>query len=349
VGGTFTSAGGITANNIAVYKTDNKWYALTDSRTKLNGVNGTVRALTWSGGNLWVGGDFTYISDGLIPANRIARYSTNVDHWIPIIDVSDLNGVNGTVYALQLDSVGNLYAGGAFTGAGGTVATNIAYYDVGANTWSQLNDGSGEGVNGTVYALVWESGLYVGGTFTQVSTTTAGNVAKWSSGSWDTLSGGVDGGVKALAYSSDSSNLYIGGGFQSAGSPPISANYLVRYNPSNYIPMVYNNDLSNPVNALTYNSTTRLVYIGGIFTLASIGSSGPLIEIGRVLTFNDATPGNLVDTIPSSGTSPAPPLSVRANGISDSSWSSGTVYTVTTTTAGILIVIRSPADNATSP
>jgi hypothetical protein len=102
--------------------------------------------------------------------------------------------------------------------------------------------------------------------------------------------------------------------------------------------MVYNNDLSNPVNALTYNSTTRLVYIGGIFTRASIGSSGPQIEIGRVLTFNDATPGNLVDTIPSSGTSPAPPLSVRANGISDSSWSSGTVYTVTTTTAGILIV-----------
>ena len=348
VGGTFTSAGGITANNIAVYKTDNKWYALTDSRTKLNGVNGTVRALTWSGGNLWVGGDFTYISDGLIPANRIAIYSTNVDHWIPIIDVTNTTGVNGTVYALQLDNVGNLYAGGAFTGAGGTVATNIAYYDVINNTWNQLTDifTAVEGVNGTVYAFVWDSiniQLYVGGTFSSVGGNTASNVAKWTPGAntWDTLFGGVDGGVNALAYSSDSGsppgNLYIGGGFTSAGGGSTSAAYLVRYNSSTYFQMVYNNDLSNPVNALTYNSTTRLVYIGGIFTRASIGSSGPQIDIGRVLTFDDANPGNLVDTIPSSA-SAGQPLSLNANGVSNSSWSSGTVYAVTTTTAGILIV-----------
>ena len=341
VGGLFTSAGGITANNIAVYKTDNKWYALTDSRTKLNGVNGTVRALTWSGDNLWVGGSFTTISDSLITANYIARYATNVDYWIPIIDTTNNIGVSSTVYALQLDNSGNVYVGGAFGTAGGVTATNIAYYDVGANTWSQLNDGSGEGVNGTVYAFAWDSPnsqLYVGGTFTQVSTTSASNVAKWTPGSntWDTLFGGVDGGVNALAYSSNSGNLYIGGGFTGAGSPPISAAYLVRYNPSTYFQMVYNNDLNGPVNALTYNSTTRLVYIGGIFTRASIGSSGPQIDIGRILTFDDANPGNLVDTIPSSIPGGVP-LSLNANGISNSSWSNGTVYTVTTTTAGNII------------
>ena len=146
----------------------------------------------------------------------------------------------------------------------------------------------------------------------------------------------MDGGVNALAYSSNSGNLYIGGGFTGAGSPPISAAYLVRYNPSTYFQMVYNNDLNGPVNALTYNSTTRLVYIGGIFTRASIGSSGPQIDIGRILTFDDANPGNLVDTIPSSIPGGVP-LSLNANGISNSSWSNGTVYTVTTTTAGNII------------
>jgi hypothetical protein len=339
VGGTFTSAGGITANNIAVYKTDNKWYALTDSRTKLNGVNGTVRALTWSGDNLWVGGDFTYISDGLIPANYIARYATNVDYWIPIIDITNTTGVSNTVFALQLDNSGNVYAGGAFTGAGGTVANNIAYYDIINNTWNQLTDifTAIEGVNGTVYAFAWDSiniQLYVGGAFSSVGGNTASNVAKWTPGAntWDTLFGGVNGGVYALAFSTNSGYLYIGGIFTSP------FNYLTYYDTTFvYQQMVNNNDLNAQVNALTYNSTTRLVYIGGIFTLASIGSSGPVIEIGRVLTFDDANTGNLVDTIPSSA-SAGQPLSVRANGVSNSSWSGGTVYAVTTTTTGTIIV-----------
>jgi hypothetical protein len=345
VGGTFTSAGGITANNIAVYKTDNKWYALTDSRTKLNGVNGTVRALTWSGGNLWVGGSFTYISENIITANHIATYDTANDQWIPIIDTSNINGVNGTVYALQLDNVGNIYAGGSFSDAGGTTSVNnVALYDVVAKTWSQLFNGSTAGVDGTVYAFAYNGlntpypYLYVGGAFVNAGGSSANYVARWDTGAflWDNLNGGVGAQVNALAFSTNSGYLYIGGIFTSP------FNYLTYYDTTFvYQQMVNNNDLNAQVNALTYNSSTQLVYIGGTFTRASIYNSGPpyiTLDIGKILTFDDASPSKLVDTIPSSGVAAIQPLSLNANGVSNSSWLSGTVYAVTTTTTGTIIV-----------
>ena len=342
VGGTFTSAGGITANNIAVYKTDGKWYALTDSRTKLNGTGGTggtVRALAYnnSTGILWVGGQFTAISENLIPANNIATYDTNNSQWIPIIDTNSITGVNGIVYALQLDNSGNVYAGGSFSDAGGTTSVNnVALYDVAAKTWSQLFNGSTAGVDGTVYAFAYNGlntpypYLYVGGAFVNAGGGAANYVARWDTGAflWDNLNGGVGAQVNALAFSTSTDHLYIGGNFTSP------YNYVTYYdNTGVYNQMVNNNDLDGPVNALIYN-TTQLVYIGGAFTRASIGTTGPpfvTINIGRMLTYNDAFPAG-VDTIPSSA-SAGVPLSTGANGVNS------TVYAVAVITSSGNIIV----------
>ena len=339
VGGSFSSAGGITANNIAVYKTDNKWYALIDSRTKLNGTNNTVRALIWSADNLWVGGQFTAISEGVITANNIAKYDTANDQWIPIIDTNNINGVSGPVYALQLDTSGNVYAGGAFVSAGGTVGVNnVALYDVINNIWSALDDGSGAGVDNVVYAFAYNGlntpnpYLFLGGAFTNAGTTSVGYVARWETNAsvWDNLSGGVGEQVNALAYSTTTDYLYIGGFFTSPYS------YLTYYDLTGvYNQMVVNNDLDGPVNALTYNSSTGLVYIGGYFTVASIGSTGPpyvTIAIGKILTFDDNNPTTFVDTIPSS-VSAGVPLSTGANGVNS------TVYAVAVITSSGNIIV----------
>jgi hypothetical protein len=67
----------------------------------------------------------------------------------------------------------DLYAGGAFTGAGGRSTNWIAKWD--GNVWSAL----GSGVNNPVYALaVSGDALYAGGDFTSAGSHISGFVAK---------------------------------------------------------------------------------------------------------------------------------------------------------------------------
>lgn len=95
VGGDFTNAGGIYANNIARYDpVANIWYPFIDSNTQANGVNGIVRALyagsTSGDSGLYVGGEFTTAGTaGDLPVlNYVARWdiSTGNHYWAPLTD-----------------------------------------------------------------------------------------------------------------------------------------------------------------------------------------------------------------------------------------------------------------------
>ena len=73
VGGAFTTAGGISANYIAVWDTiTSTWSALIDSGTLGNGLNDICSSIAISGTNVYVGGQFT--EAGGKPANYIALY-----------------------------------------------------------------------------------------------------------------------------------------------------------------------------------------------------------------------------------------------------------------------------------
>src|SRR5215472_420041 len=94
------------------------------------------------------------------------------------------SGMNGVVGALAV-SDSDLYAGGAFTNAGGIAANYIAKWN--GSTWSAL----GSGVNSYVYALaVSATDVYAGGSFTSAGGTAANNIAKWDGSSWRALGSG---------------------------------------------------------------------------------------------------------------------------------------------------------------
>ena len=124
--GTFTTAGGLPANQIA------QW-----DGTAWSGVgggvvgSGTVYALATMGNNLYAGGSFTNM--GGVAANRIAKW--NGTTWSALG-----SGLSGSVQSLV--AIGsNLYAGGSFSVAGGKSVRNLARWNeqINFNTPQLLN------------------------------------------------------------------------------------------------------------------------------------------------------------------------------------------------------------------
>lgn len=113
-------------------------------------------------------------------------------------------GLNGPVYALVVFDDGSgggpaLYAGGAFTNAGGVVVSNIARWD--GASW----EGVGGGLNGGVNALiVFDDGhgdgpvLYAGGWFADDGDGAPNRVARWDGSSWTGVGLGMDDEVFSL-------------------------------------------------------------------------------------------------------------------------------------------------------
>ena len=161
VGGNFTTADGLAVNYIA------KWNGASWS-TLGSGMNGQVNSLAVdSAGNLFAGGAFT--TAGGVAANYIAKW--NGSTWSNIGSGMSGSGSVG-VYSLATDSSGNLYAGGAFTSAGGVPASNVAKWN--GLAWSNLGGGLSTLSGATsVSSLVIDSSgkLYAGGAFTAASLT----------------------------------------------------------------------------------------------------------------------------------------------------------------------------------
>src|SRR6266542_3550051 len=120
------------------------------------GANGGVGAAVVDGsGNLYIGGDFTFVGD--VIANGIAKWDdtswTELGAWI--------DQTSRTRVSALAVSGGDLYVGGRFTIAGGVGATNIAKWN--GSSWSAV----GLGMNGywfTVEALaVSGNDVYAGG------------------------------------------------------------------------------------------------------------------------------------------------------------------------------------------
>jgi len=165
VGGSFSSAGGGSAGNIA------RWTPANSQWTPLGpGVNDTVEALVLQDTDLYAGGFFT--AAGAVSLNEVGRWHTGTQQW------TRLNGGlgNGPVFALASNGT-QLYAGGEFTWADGLQASRVAAWDLTAGQWSIL--GSGLDARAQTLAGSGSRDLYVGGFFAHAGSNQSVSLAVW--------------------------------------------------------------------------------------------------------------------------------------------------------------------------
>ena len=305
VGGTFTSAGGVPANNVARY-TGEGWAPMG------GGAAGGVLAMTDYAGRLVIGGGFNQSAD---PKGAVV----NIAGW----DGSQLwpygAGMNGQVNALKAYSYGlginqtvELVAGGYFTHAGGVATNYIAVWDQSSivytpSAWAPMGSGFDGAVlaieratvngatntyagglftnhiarwnatskvwenigamDGTVYALRAYGGyLYAGGSFTTAGGVSTGGLARWNGTGWSSVGGFFGGTVYALEVYNGS--LVMAGSFPGfGGSPNISS-----FNGSSYVNLGSGGTTGGTVEAL--HAVGSRLYIGGTFTTAGgVGTS----------------------------------------------------------------------------
>ncbi len=282
VGGDFTMAGGVAANNIARWD-GSAWTSLGEAGA--NGVQGWVFALEvfddGRGRALYCGGDF--LTAGGVPASGIAKWDGA--SW-SALGADSSNGVNDTIFALAAfdDGLGAgpaLCAGGAFTTAGGVEANRVARWN--GSSWSSLGTGPANGIAGIVRTLAhYDDGsgrgsiLVAGGDFTSAGGLPANRVAQWNGRSWLSLgtgaSNGVTGTVRALATYDDGFGsgpaLFVGGDFIFAGGVP--SGRIARWNGDSWSSVGAGpaQGVSGPVR--TFLVVNRYagseLYVGGDFT-----------------------------------------------------------------------------------
>lgn len=253
IGGDFTTAGGVNANNIAMWDGAN-WFALG------NGTNLPVHALVLDGlGSLYVGGEFTIAGSGA--ASRIARWNGAI--WSPLG-----SGVEGgqIISVERMIMIGvHLFVGGSFLKAGGITSNGIARWD-GAN-WYPLGSGVTSGyLQSKVLTMLWDGGgsLYVGGRFAQAGGSQASNIARWDGVNWHPLNTGIRYSVNPIYVQVNDlafdnwGYLVAAGHFDDAGG--VYSPYVARYDGVVWHPMGAGRDY--PVESLARDAGGNL-FAGG--------------------------------------------------------------------------------------
>ncbi|MEM9242722.1 MAG: hypothetical protein AAGA27_01525 [Pseudomonadota bacterium] len=222
------TAGGVAVNGIAQWgdigTANPSWLALGDidgNGVRQSGSQGEVYALATdvNQDKLYVGGFFDTAGTTNTPVSNvgnIAQWDIANKSWSPLGE--GVSGPRAQIFALAIaynhnttaDSAQYVYAGGLFTTAGTSVASNIARWSTAdnpnhSNQWSALDSGTNDGV----LALIVDgaNNLYVGGLFTTAGGQTVNYIAKWD-GSWSPLTssagvvgvGGASGSNRVAAF-----------------------------------------------------------------------------------------------------------------------------------------------------
>jgi trimeric autotransporter adhesin len=299
VGGSFTLAGNVDANNVACWDKSTRTWSALGSREQ-NGVSGSVTSLAVIDGELFVGGFFSSVSSSgqnSMSANNIARWSATAGSWTPLGSASQ-NGTNSYILALAVLE-GDLFVGGAFTSVSSSSqsavsANRIARWSTAGSFWSALGSPTQNGTDQRVFSLaVSGTDLFVGGEFSGVRSSSqsflsAALIARWSpvTSTWLPMGSvernGTNTGVFALAIIG--TDLYVGGNFNTVLSTNwdrISANRIARWSLTSgtWSPLgsATQNGLDpsgGAVNCMAASGTD--LWVGGSFT--NLNSSNPSIQ-----------------------------------------------------------------------
>lgn len=261
VGGAFVNAGGVTANNIALWDGAN-WSSLG------YGVDHTVFAVETTATDVYVGGSFTNAYNAPFSGpvvNRIAKWNDS-SGWEALG-----SGVGGSVAVIR-QSGGLVYVGGSFTTAGGNTANRIAVWN-GAN-WSTL----GTGLGGTVNSILVDgSDVYVGGSFTTAGGSPARAIAKWNGSVWSPLGQGLfhTSTANVTALAKIGSAIYASGLFTNAGGSVITRN-VARWDGVKWESLgsgVGNESTPGASRISTAVASGNDLFVAGIFETAGVADS----------------------------------------------------------------------------
>lgn len=172
IGGTFTTAGGVTANRVAVWN-GAIWSSL--GTGSANGLNGTVYAVAVNGNNVYVGGSFA--NAGTTVVRGIARWDGAT--WSGL--GSGATGPStAEIRALAVAGDGTLYCSGRFTNISGINANGIARWD--GTKWEALGSGlvSDTPIMRAIGLTIRGDDVFTVGSFTAAGLTESSGIARWN-------------------------------------------------------------------------------------------------------------------------------------------------------------------------
>ena len=285
LGGTFTTVGGTTRNDIArIAKAGSL-----DTGYNPN-ANGAVSAIVpLPGRAALLGGSFTTV--GGVARNRIARLNAD-----GTLDAGFNPDANNPVLALVAQPDGKAIVGGTFTTVGGTTRNRIARLHADGTLDTSYNPDA----NFIVRALAIQSDgrCLVGGSFSNVGGVARNYLARLNADG--TLDSGYDPAanttVNVLAVQPDSKHL-VGGSFTTIAGG--SRNRLARLNDDGTLDTSFNSDVNNTVTAIAVQSDGKIV-IGGTFTTVGGTARNYLARLntdGTLDTGFNPAPGSAVSAL----------------------------------------------------
>ena len=150
-------------------------------------------------GNIYAAGNFIFDANG--------EQVLNVAKWDGTSWSNLGGGINGTIWALTVDALGNLYAGGSISQISGKRVNNIVRWD--GASWLEV-----PGTNFPVRDLEFDNNgtLFAAGEFTVIGGISADYIAKFDGCNWSALDGNLNGDVYDIDFD-DQNNLYAVGIF----------------------------------------------------------------------------------------------------------------------------------------
>ncbi len=226
VGGRFTTAGGISVNNIARWD-GQQWSAVGPVGSGVFGANSQVMKVGLFdhgfGPQLTIGGRFSLTQTGAVRP-RVARWTGPQGGWVQVgsdLSADPAHTVNSFV-TLPCASGPALHVGGIFTGATWLNQVNYAArLGAGAPDWVGLHGGMSDYI-WSVAASQSGQTLYAGGKFDFAGDAVAKRVARWDGAEWqglETHNGLTGPGYAACRFDDGGGEkVYIGGAFVGAGN-----------------------------------------------------------------------------------------------------------------------------------
>ena len=168
IGGSFSTVLGVTRNNIARLNTD----GTLDTAFNPNANDAVHSIAVQADGKILAGGFFN-------GANSIGGQSRNfIARLDPITGLADSFNPNAssTVYALAVQSDGNILAAGEFTSIGGQTRNHIARLD----PTTGLADSFNPNANGRIYSITVQTDgkILASGLFTSIGGQTRNHIAR---------------------------------------------------------------------------------------------------------------------------------------------------------------------------